>query len=115
MAKVKELEPVSHEIAVIISTPHHLRTPEQRQQWEETLRTWTAEGETSYLDLPAFSTFCSCPKCGHETIASVFHRVSCIEHEFICFRRVASHEHMHRVCGMCRYEWLERPMDAGAT
>lgn len=114
MAKVKELEPVSYDLAVIIATPQHLRTPEQNQRWQDVLRSWTADGETSYLGLPAFSTYCSCPKCGHETIASVYHRVTCIEHEHLCFRRVASHEHMHRVCGMCRYEWLERPLDAGS-
>ncbi len=113
MAKVRELDPVPHEVAVIIGTPEHIRTPEQRQRWEEAIRTWTAEGETSYLGLPAFSRFCSCPKCGHETILAVFHRVGCVEHELGCFRRVASHEHMHRVCGMCRFEWFELPADAG--
>lgn len=81
MAKVKDLDPVAHEIVVIANTPENQRTPEQREKWEDALRAWTAEGETSYLELQPFRTFQACVKCGGEEIASAFHRVQCIDHE----------------------------------
>ena len=114
MAKVKDLEPVAHEIVVIAHTPENLRTPEQREKWEYALRTWTAEGETSYLELPPFRAFQMCVKCGGEEIASGYHRVTCIEAELACYRRFASHEHMHRVCTTCKYAWFELPLDASS-
>ena len=66
-------------------------------------------------NLEPFAPDASCPKCGCETVAAVWHRKAvagspCMNgspDEYVTW------EHMCRNCGRCGFGWPEMPLDGG--
>ena len=51
-----------------------------------------------------------CPKCGHDDIATEYHRadtLDCAPHR----ESYDSAEHIERQCKRCQFRWYEAPLD----
>lgn len=55
-----------------------------------------------------FNPEAKCAKCGSDDIHSKF----CYRR--VCWKwpnRIEGEQHMHRYCQICRYDWVEAPLD----
>ncbi len=60
-----------------------------------------------------FNMLTECPKCGSERLSRKYCEsvVSYNQHPFGMTDQMYA-GHLHRICGDCGYEWLERPKDS---
>lgn len=59
-----------------------------------------------------YNPFKLCPKCGNSQVTTFYCKgVESNSTSDICYKRGIRSEHLHRRCGRCHFEWLERCVD----